>query len=248
MSRFFLPVLHLPPCSIRLQEGLHPNTTCNSVILSCTDLRPVTSIPPVPLSPSFLPEYHLLTTEIGQTAVSFFFECVNVYHCFLNVPKIPLVPNQILSSPLSSVKKILPKIPKLLPDIVQLCVTFKHCYSILQQGNVWPVSPAMCWSQWRCIQSCRNLILQSWFCSHPELQLLPAIRESLQRETQGWNSPATYWNNSHWLTWLQYWSRLSQQRSHLTGTALLWHSGTLGDAHVWSSCKAAAPQKSPKNP
>lgn len=26
---FFLPVLHVPPCSIPLQECLHPNTTCN---------------------------------------------------------------------------------------------------------------------------------------------------------------------------------------------------------------------------
>lgn len=114
------------------------------------------------------------------------------------------------------------------------CVTFKHCCSTLQQGNAWPVSPAMCWSPWHCIQSHLNLILQSWFCSHAELQLLPAVRDSLQMKTKGWNSPASYLNDSDWLTWLQYCSRLPQERSHLTGTGLLWHNGTRDDAHVWS--------------
>lgn len=75
------------------------------------------------------------------------------------------------------------------------CVTFKHCCPTLQQGNAWPVSPAMCWSPWHCIQSHLNLILQSWFCSHAQLQLLPAVRDSLQMKTKGWNSPAGYLND-----------------------------------------------------
>lgn len=194
-----------------------------TVILSCTDLWPPKSIPLVSLFPSFLSEYQLLTTEIRELAVSFFFNVLMFTTVFLmSLRKLPFL-TKFCCLHFHQWKKYPPNIPKLLLDIVQLCAIFKHCCFTLQQGNAWPVSPAMCWSQWHCIQSHRNLILQSWFCSHPELQLLPAAKESLQIKRQGWNSPASYQQDSHWLTWLQCCCRLSQLRSHLTGTALLWH-------------------------
>lgn len=123
------------PALLYSTAGLHPNTSCNCYPflhrpLASWQLSHLYHFPPV----SFQNISFLKLKLKNQSYHSFLNMLMFITFFFFNVSKITSVPNQILSSPLLSVEKNLPNLPKHPNFFLILCNCIKHCCSTLQQG------------------------------------------------------------------------------------------------------------------